>query len=71
MSQPTVIEDGADELRLAEEALARAIAMDGFGTFHLDLRTGALTLSRGTEQALGYAPGTITDVLAFEGLVHA
>lgn len=71
MGRPTVMEDGVDELRLAEEALGQAIAIDGFGTFHLDLRSGALTLSRGTEQALGYAPGTIVDLLAFEALVHA
>lgn len=70
MTAPLIGVNERAELRLAEEALAQAIGMDGFGSFHLDVRTGALLLSRGTEQALGYAPGTVVDLPTFEKLVH-
>lgn len=58
------------ELELAEAALAQAVALGGFGLFHLDLRTLALRLSRGTEAALGYRPGRLLDLADFHALVH-
>jgi two-component system, LuxR family, sensor kinase FixL len=61
---------GVDELRVAEETLTRAIELDTFGTFLLDVRSGALTLSRGTEQKLGYAPGSLPDIDTLGRFVH-
>lgn len=54
---------------LLDAALAEAIAAGGFGTFDLELETLRLRLSRGTEECLGFEPGSITDLESFHALI--